>query len=208
MSHNIPKAPNRAFISYGSPILIFLAFFMFSEKSKYQTLLLVCWVVHFTKRLLESRYVHIYSPGKNMHGCFSSSAFVFYIVFAFWIGYSVSNSSYKGDFEMVTPMLALCFFMSVALNFTFHFMLRQMKFKNQERTFPRGYLFEYVACPHYTMEILTWLFFFLLSRTVASFAFFIATTILLLNWSMKRHLAYKKMDGYPKSRKAIIPFVY
>jgi hypothetical protein len=62
------RAPNRAFISYGSPLVIFLGFFLFSAKTELQWILFVMWSVHFTKRLLETRYVHIYSPGKDMHG--------------------------------------------------------------------------------------------------------------------------------------------
>jgi very-long-chain enoyl-CoA reductase len=203
------RAPNRAFVSYGSPIAIFLVFFVFSRRSPFQTLLLLMWLVHFAKRLLETRFVHLYSPGKQMHGCFSSNAFVFYIVFALWIGFSVFRDSYV--VEGSSTLLVALFFLSIVGNFVHHYKLRLLKLDmdhTRKRTFPNGLLFELVACPHYTFECLTWLLFAVISNTFASWCFFFATVALLLRWSKERYLNYKQMKGYPEHRKALIPFLY
>ncbi len=207
------RAPNRAFVSYGAPILIFLSFYtLFSSRSSFQTLLLFMWLVHFVKRLFETRFVHLYSPGKEMHGCFTSNAFVFYIVFAFWIGYSVFRDSYvPGRGWATSNLMVVLFFLSIVGNFVHHYKLRLLKLdadKTRKRTFPNGLLFELVACPHYTFECLTWLCFAIISNTVASWCFFFATLALLIRWSKERHLNYKRMEGYPGHRKALLPFLY
>jgi very-long-chain enoyl-CoA reductase len=204
------RAPNRAFVSYGSPIVIFLGFYaLLSQRSAFQTLLLGMWVVHFAKRLLETRYVHLYSPGKNMHGCFSSNAFVFYIVFAFWIGFSVFNKSYVD--RQGQTLFVILYFVSIVGNFIHHYKLRLLKLemdRTRKRTFPNGLLFELVACPHYTFECMTWFFFAVVSNTLASWCFFVATVALLLRWSKERYDNYKKMEGYPAHRTALIPYLY
>jgi hypothetical protein len=212
--NSVGHAPNRAFVSYGFPILIFLGFFAPSQKTACQVLILVMWVCHFTKRLLETRCVHLYAKGKDMHGCFTSNAFVFYIVFSFWIGYSVHTDSYAQEkcvFDKKLLALVAAFFVSVLLNFVHHYKLRLLKLdadRRRVRTFPNGLGFELVACPHYTFECLTWFFFAVVSHTLASWCFFAATVWLLLRWSKERFLNYKKMDNYPPHRTALIPFLY
>lgn len=143
------RAPNRAFVSYGFPILIFGFFFFFSDKTSFQKLLLFMWVVHFTKRLLETRYVHIYSPGKDMHGCFTSKAFVFYIVFSLWIGFEVHRTSYPGRFSNFTLIYVVLFFASVILNAIHHYMLRLLKTESErtkQRIFPNGLGEHFFVC--------------------------------------------------------------
>jgi very-long-chain enoyl-CoA reductase len=173
------------------------------------------WTVHFTKRLLESQFLHIYSlRGAKvvMHGCFTSAAFVFYIFFAFTIGASVSHSSYSDEsFGPNTKLYMGLFFLSVLLNFIHHYKLRLLKVgadATGKRTFPNGLGFEYVACPHYTAEVLTWFLWAAISNTFFSWCFFIATTALLLRWSKQRFLRYTEMEGFPKHRTALIPYLY
>lgn len=146
-----------------------------------------------------------------MHGCFTSKAFVFYIFFAFAIGFSVNRAAYsvvvKQDW---VPILTLGFLASVAGNAYHHYMLRLMKTRraNMPRTFPNGAGFELVACPHYFCECCIWLFYALLSNTMASWAFFASVLGLLLVWSRQRYLKYTKMKGWPSHRRALIPFLY
>ena len=203
------RPPNRAFFSYGAPILIWLAFFALSERTSLQYLLAVMWISHFTKRLLETRYVHLYSPGKQMHGCFTSKASLFYVVFSLAIGWSIHRASYEGHFDAFTTPIVVGYYVSVVVNGMHHYLLRIMKLRSSAvRTFPNGYGFELVACPHYTAECITWLMFALVTHCAASWLFFTTTVGLLIVWSQERYLRYKKMPGYPEHRRALVPFFY
>jgi hypothetical protein len=74
---------------------------------------------------------------------------------------------------------------------------------------PRGGMFEYVSCANYFGEIVEWGGFALASGTLAGFAFALFTFCNIGPRASKHHQWYlTKFDDYPKSRKAVIPFIW
>ncbi|KAL4188452.1 hypothetical protein AMTRI_Chr08g160230 [Amborella trichopoda] len=75
---------------------------------------------------------------------------------------------------------------------------------------PRGGLFEVISCPNYFGEALEWLGWAILTWSWAGLGFFLYTMANLGPRARAHHDWYLKKfaDDYPKSRKAMIPFVY
>ncbi|KAM9967781.1 hypothetical protein ACTFIW_001868 [Dictyostelium discoideum] len=76
---------------------------------------------------------------------------------------------------------------------------------------PNGRLYQYVSSPHYLSEILIYFSFLILTNFKLNSLIlnFIFTSLNLIHRSFQTHKWYKsKFSKYPKSRKAIIPFLF
>ena len=74
---------------------------------------------------------------------------------------------------------------------------------------PRGGLFEFVSCANYGAEIFEWCGFAIACWSLPAAAFAFYTFCNIGPRGYKHHLWYKKyFKDYPKSRKAVIPFVW
>jgi len=73
---------------------------------------------------------------------------------------------------------------------------------------PRGGLFTYVSCGNFLGEIIEWFGFAVASWSCVAFAFSFFTACNLVPRAMCHHRFYQeKFDDYPKTRKAVIPFI-
>ena len=75
---------------------------------------------------------------------------------------------------------------------------------------PRGGLFEYVACPHYAGEVVEWTGFALATATHsgAVFAFWTFANLAPRAVTTRQWYRSKFREEYPRSRKALIPFIF
>ena len=177
---------------------------------------LLLWGIHYTKRFAECLFVHIYYRKMSCVEAYGAS--IYYWGFGLWIGWAMNfhlgyltphpGIFYPGLVLFVTGMLG---------NLYCHIRLRQMRERQPDHTkvIPRGMFFDSVSCPHYSFEVLTWLGFSICSFTLAAFVFFLATFLVLLLYSTKKHNAYTKMFNgrergvsYPVERKILIPLIY
>jgi 3-oxo-5-alpha-steroid 4-dehydrogenase 1 len=97
----------------------------------------------------------------------------------------------------------------MAINIHADTYLLSLRRQNKGYQIPRGYLFEYISCPNYFGEILEWTGYAIACWSVpaAAFAFYTFTNTGTRGYS--HHKWYKtKFEDYPKSRKAVIPFVW
>ncbi|XP_077405628.1 3-oxo-5-alpha-steroid 4-dehydrogenase 1 isoform X2 [Vanacampus margaritifer] len=73
---------------------------------------------------------------------------------------------------------------------------------------PRGGMFEYVSAANYFGEITEWAGFAVAGQSVHSAAFAIFTAVVLSSRAFSHHKWYlAKFEDYPKTRKALIPFL-
>ncbi|MEK6796951.1 MAG: DUF1295 domain-containing protein [Spirochaetota bacterium] len=87
--------------------------------------------------------------------------------------------------------------------------LRKLKNRNKGYQIPRGGLYEYISSPNYFGETIEWIGWAVMTWSIpgAVFAFWTAANLIPRAWS--HHQWYKKtFPSYPKSRKAIIPFLF
>ncbi|AWP04888.1 putative 3-oxo-5-alpha-steroid 4-dehydrogenase 1 isoform 3 [Scophthalmus maximus] len=74
---------------------------------------------------------------------------------------------------------------------------------------PTGGMFEYVSGANFLGEITEWAGFALAGHSVHSSAFAIFTAVVLTSRAVAHHKWYlAKFEDYPKSRKALIPFLF
>jgi very-long-chain enoyl-CoA reductase len=81
---------------------------------------------------------------------------------------------------------------------------------SKKRPIPKGFLFDFVACPNYTFEVMSWVGFSIMTNIPASYAFTLVGFFQMADWALKKHREYKKV--YEKEytdlkRSAIIPFL-
>ena len=89
--------------------------------------------------------------------------------------------------------------------------LRKENANSKEKYFiPHGGLYDYISCPNYFCEIFEWIGYAIAGNyNLAGFGFAFMTFANLAPRALSTHQWYKDYfkDKYPKSRKAIIPFI-
>jgi len=179
-----------------------------------QNLGVLCWSAHYIKRLLETQFVHRFSHAtmpimnifKNSFYYWGAAALVGYFLVHPLYTAPASNQVYTG--------LAI-FVVSELCNLKCHLMLRDLRpAGTNKRAVPRGFFFELVSCPNYFFEVLAWVGFTIMTQMVGALLFTIVGFFQMMVWAQGKHRNYiKEFDGkegresYPRSRKAIIPFI-
>jgi len=172
----------------------------------------LCWIFHFLKREFETFFIHKFSrPTMPLSNLYKNCAY--YWMFGAVIGYPLCSPSYvaPANHQLVHAGLII-FALSELGNFLVHFQLSNMRNKegSQSRDIPRGFLFQFVACPNYTFEVLSWVGFSLMTGIFTSWLFTLIGFIQMSDWAIKKHKGYKKDfdKEYTKlGRKAIVPFI-
>jgi 3-oxo-5-alpha-steroid 4-dehydrogenase 1 len=74
---------------------------------------------------------------------------------------------------------------------------------------PRGGMFNYISCPNFFGEIIEWSGFALMAWNLPALSFAVWTAANLIPRALDHHRWYKSYfkEEYPKSRKAVIPFI-
>lgn len=176
---------------------------------------LIAWSIHYAKREMETLCVHRFShatmPFSNL---FKNCGY--YWGFAAWVAFFVNHPLYTPPKEDLFYTGMCLFYLMEMGNLSSHITLRSLRpAGTRVRRIPHGGLFEFVTCPNYTYEIMSWVGFNLMTKTVAGILFMAAGALQMLLWAQNKHRNYKKeFDGkdgralYPKNRKILIPFVY
>ena len=173
---------------------------------------IICWTLHFLKREYETLFVHKFSRATMpLSNLFKNC--VYYWTFGAVIGYPLSSPGYVAPAEIQVQIGLGIFAISEIGNLICHLMLSNLRPSegSQKRTIPSGFLFNYVACPNYTFEVLSWVGFSVMTNLPFAYLFTLVGFLQMADWAQKKHKGYKKT--YDKEytqlkRKAIIPFLY
>jgi len=179
-------------------------------------LVFLLWNFHYLKRVYECLYVHIYSRQSDLK--FEFGGFLYYGGFGYFIGYDLCSRG-RASIEVQSMVLVgvILFILGEAGNGYSHIILSKLREDpKQTPSFPRGFAFTYVSCPHYFFEFVIWIGFGIVTGfPVSVVSFIVASTISLGLRARERHQKYlKQFHGktgglkYPSSRRIFIPFVY
>ena len=173
-------------------------------------------MIHFLKREFETAFVHKFSrPTMPLSNLFKNCTY--YWTFGAIIGYPLCSPFYN---ESVIPSSStvqiglIIFIVSELCNLYCHIILSLLRpaSGSDVRPIPKGFLFDYVSCPNYTFEVMSWIGFSIMTGLVWSWLFTLVGALQMTEWAVKKHKLYRNDkntgDEYKKlGRKAIIPFV-
>jgi len=176
----------------------------------------VCWIIHYSKRLLETLFVHRFSHATMpFYNLFKNCSY--YWLFGLYIGYYVNHPLYTppgyGDTQIYAALGT--FLLAELGNLSIHLALRNLRPPGtSERKIPvptsnpLTSLFNFVSCPNYTYEVLAWISFSVMTQCLPAGLFTVAGLYQMSVWALGKHRNYKKeFPNYPKGRKSIIPFI-
>lgn len=184
-------------------------------KSLVQTLAFYMVVIHYAKREFESVFIHRFSsatmPLRNIfknsfHYWFLGGAFIAYFI------YHPRFTSFVSD--EVAVVLFILMLLCMLGNLITHIILMNLRpAGTTKRAIPKGFLFNYVSCPNYFLEITEWVLFALMTQSISSAIFAIVSAGQMWIWAVQKHRRYKKefsgkddTEKYPP-RKILIPFL-
>lgn len=211
------------YIEYAFPPLAVLFFYLLNIKnaSSYNTLLTLCIIFHFGKRLLETHYVHIFSTPSVPFFVLMRNCIHYWLIIGILLPLEV--------FFLRSPDLPCCSTLWLLLfigfelgNLYCHIQLRRLReVRNPNgtveitmaRKVPSGLFFDQVMSPNYTFEILAWLTFTILFKTFVGLIFTILSAAVMTSWAIekKNKLINASLDTSEKDRLkkrfATIPYV-
>ncbi|CAH8860819.1 unnamed protein product [Trichobilharzia szidati] len=178
---------------------------------------LACWCLHYTKRLLETVFIHRFSHATMaLHKLFLNCAY--YWGFGLFVGYFTNHHLYTpptfGHTQIVIGFLL--FAIGEWGNFCCHLTLKRLRpagstVRKIPYPMPGWFftrMFNLVACPNYTYEILSWIGFTIMTQTLPALIFTIAGFSPMSVWAIGKLKAYRReFPDFPKNRKALIPFL-
>lgn len=178
-------------------------------------LALICWIIHYTKRLLETAFVHRFSHATMpIFNLFKNCSY--YWGFAAYVSYYINHPLYTSPaFGWPQIIFGLVLFLIGEYgNFCIHIRLRDLRPPGTDvRKIPMPTsnimtkMFKFVSCPNYTYEFVAWVGFTIMTQSVPALLFTLAGFYQMMVWAKGKHRRYKQeFPNYPK-RKAILPFL-
>ncbi|KAJ2516686.1 3-oxo-5a-steroid 4- dehydrogenase [Coemansia sp. RSA 2049] len=202
------------YLIYNFPVIFYRHAF---EHSEIQRRVYMLVMGHFLKRELETGFVHRFSHGTMPLFNVFKNSFHYHILSGLNLAYWVYGpSSAEGTVlaaKLGNPTLMAIFtgiFLFAELsNLSTHITLRNLRPPGTRvRRIPFGYGFDMVSCPNYLFETIAWASITLMTRSMAAVLFLVVSTAQMYAWAIKKHKQYKReFPDYPKSRKAMIPFI-
>jgi very-long-chain enoyl-CoA reductase len=168
---------------------------------------------HYLKREYETLFVHRFSNATMPFFNVFKNSTHYWIFLGFFSLYFFLHPNYTPPAwasDEIHIGLTIAFFFFEFMNFQCHGVLRDLrKPGSTERGIPNGWGFGYVSCANYFWESLCWLTFSISSQCLGSYFFFCVSFGQMLQWALGKHRRYKKDfgDKYPRSRKAMVPFI-
>jgi len=166
--------------------------------------------VHFTKRTLESLFLHKYSGSMPVSSSVNVS-FGYAAVAASMCIYSSKRESFGLDDVYMKYFILIAFAIGEIGNLHHHYLLSTLRKPGEkEYKVPHGGLFEYVAAPHYLFEIIAFMSMTIIAQHMTIFLYFVAVVVYLCDRAVAQsEWNRENLKGkYPLHRKHIVPFIF
>ena len=192
-------------------MLLFMYFFS-SSLGVVEIIFTVIWMVHYVHRSfiwpLRAKL-----EGKRITLIVVLLAAIFNLVNVYIQGsWIFIYGSYEKEWLMSPFFIIglLVFFIGLCINIKSDNIL--MKLREEHGSgyhIPNGFLYNKVSCPNYFGEILEWLGWFIMTLSPAGLVFLIWTMANLIPRAKSNHeWSIENIEGYPKDRKKVIPYLY
>ena len=206
------------YIEYCFPPLSTLAFYLYNYKktNRYHSLLTLLILFHFGKRLLETKFVHIFSNPSVPFKVLIRNCIHYWVLIGLLVPIEVFNlrkMSFPKKLGKSKISLFVLFFIFEFLNFVCHLKLRKLRTStnlngkreiSNERKIPSGLFFDSIISPNYTFEILSWAAFTLLFKSYVSAGFTLISAGIMTQWSgVKKKRLLELEDATPEEKRKI-----
>ncbi|XP_041967627.1 very-long-chain enoyl-CoA reductase-like isoform X1 [Alosa sapidissima] len=176
----------------------------------------VCHCFHYTKKLLETIFLHHFSQGTMSLKNITKNC-LYYCGLTAWQAYYINHPLYTPpSYGLLQVICAFAGFLVCEIgSFSTHLVLNRLKCSKSRPTEipyptrnPFTWLFFFVSCPNYTYEVGACVSFAVMTQCLpAALASFLGFVQMVL-WARVKHRAYiHEFPNYPELRTAIIPLV-
>jgi very-long-chain enoyl-CoA reductase len=172
-------------------------------------------LVHFLKRTLEVAFLHSYSG--HMPSSVANMIGFYYALITLLVAWTAVPISHIASLKLMHTGVGL-FVIGELGNFYHHYLLKQLREEKtvsgaKEKRYmpPRDGLFVFVATPHYLCELVAWLGIACVAQQLHSFLVFASMSSYLAGRAVMTNSMYRERFStteWPRSRKALIPFLY
>lgn len=197
-----------------TPILISVLFFHLASVKTIHvaSLMVLAFVIHYVNRALIYPQ-RIKANGKRMPVSTMTNSMIFYTINGYLIGY------YFGAFKtyptewLWDPRFIIGMLMFVAgflINIqSDNILINLRKPGETEYKIPEGGCFRWVSCPNYFGEIIEWTGFAIMTWSLPGLVYALWVGLPLMSQALLAHRWYVETfaEKYPKSRKAVIPYL-
>ena len=182
-----------------------------AERHAVGDVLVAVWLAHYIHRTLVWPWI-VQRQARPFPAVTAAAGFGFNLVNGVFLGLFVARiADYPQDW-FSDPRFAVgaaLFVLGAALNIVTDYRLAALRAKaSGGAVLPRGGAFELVSCPNLAGEIVEWTGFALMSWSLPGLAFALWTAANLIPRALWRHRWYReRFPDYPRSRRAVIPWV-
>ncbi|KJA25021.1 hypothetical protein HYPSUDRAFT_37922 [Hypholoma sublateritium FD-334 SS-4] len=215
-------------VEYAGPLLIHPLFYYFPkvwygqdvQHSALQTYIFAFVMLHFTKRELETVFVHRFSSATMPWFNIVKNSSHYHLLSGVLLAadvyrpkFSATSTYIIGTVRSNDKFLWICaglWAFAELSNLHTHLTVRALRpAGSRKRGIPYGYGFNLVSFPNYFFETLAWSVICVMTGSVGALIFTVVAAGQMAIWAIKKHKNYKKEFGkeYPRGRKAMIPFI-
>ncbi len=173
--------------------------------------LVAAWLAHYIHRTLVWPWL-VQRQARPFPAITAAAGFGFNVVNGAFLGWFAARiADYPRDW-FSDPRFAVgaaLFLLGAALNIATDYRLTALRAKaSGGAVLPRGGAFRLVSCPNLAGEMIEWTGFALMSWSLPGLAFALWTAANLIPRALWRHRWYReRFPDYPRSRRAVIPWV-
>lgn len=206
---------NIAWTLMEAPSLLVFGYFFLSGTRQHELvtwIFFALWMIHYLNRTFIFP-LRLRTHGKKMPVSILLMGICFNLMNGFINGYYLGTIapvyplSWLWDIRFVAGILI--FVTGIIINWRSDSTLINLRSPGRTGySIPRGGLFRYISCPNHFGEIVEWAGFAIMVWSLPALAFAIWSFVNLVPRSLQHHKWYKsEFPGYPKGRKAIVPFI-
>ena len=173
----------------------------------------VLFQFHVTRRLMESVFIKVNRTKSEMHAIGYVLGLLYYVCASLSLNSNNRNGKETEERKAEFLVASLLFFYANWKQYECHALLRNARLrtdrKDQYAQIDSG-LFSLVACPHYFFECVLYFSLCIIQRCSLSSVLMFVAVFGNLSLEAKNHLMWyrRKMKGFPRHRKAMLPYLY
>ena len=194
-------------------VIVYIFFYIIGDKKTFIIFFfLVFWLMHYGSRSFI--FPALIRGNTKMPLSIILSGMIFNTANAYLQGRWINSLSpgYETNL-LLTPMFvigAILFFVGFLTHVTSDRIICTLRKPGEtEHKIPYGGMFHYVSNPNYLGEIIQWIGWAMMTRSIQELVFALWTFFNLAPRARSNHHWYlDKFEDYPKDRKALIPFIF